>query len=279
MFKIQRKKNQNLVISAVSDTSLHRKWSESKDFDSLLIYFGDKEGFEKESTFYKRAKGYKYHLIQDVLEEMPELFEYEYIWLPDDDIAAHPSDVCKLFSLMNKYNLQIAQPSIMGYYGANITLHQKGSKIRFTNWVEIMCPCFSSSALKICKSCFKENNCGWALENIWNHLLGHPKDKIAIIDDIIVIHTRPVLTGDTYKGKQSPLNWAISEMKKVHEKWDIQNKKIEDNKYGKTIEGEVFATLYHQEFKEMEKGINKKERCWPESELIKELINKASHCP
>lgn len=263
----------NLVISTVSDTSLHKSWVQSEGYDTYLIYYGDKIGYEGESTHYKKAKGYKYHLIKDAIEEMPNLWEYDYFWLPDDDIAASPIEINKIFSYMENYKLWLAQPSIMGYYGVDVTLHQKGSKIRFTNWVEIMCPCFSLNAILKCKDVFKENNCGWAIEGIWNRLLGHPKDKIAIIDDVIVFHTRPVLSGDTYTGKENPFKFAKTEADKIYRKWNLSEDVKVCQKNGNLIKSEVHGmVIYKQEFKEMEANIPKNERFWPSNTLFENFI-------
>lgn len=263
----------NLVISTVGDSSLHRHWIQSKDYDSYLIYYGEKEGYKSQSTYYKTKKGYKFHLIKDAVEELIDIYKYDYIWLPDDDIAATPHEVNSLFGYMQSYRLEIAQPSIMGYYGVDLTLHQKGSKIRFTNWVEIMCPCFSLNALLECKQTFKENNTGWAIEGIWSRLLGHPTDKIAIIDDIIVFHTRPVLSGETYFGKNDPIAFAMQEGDEVFAKWNlIEDRKLNLEK-GTAISSEVFgAVLYSQEFKEMEKDISRTDRIWPNNVTTKNLL-------
>lgn len=256
--------NKNLVISTVSDSSLHRSWCHSQNFDTYLIYFGDKQGFKGETKYYKKAKGYKYHLIKDVLDESDFWKNYDYIWLPDDDLSISTQDVAELFRLMSFYSLDIAQPSIAGYYGTWITLHQMGSIIRFTNWVEIMCPCFSMRALEICKQTFKENNCGWGIEGIWNILLDHPQNKIAIIDDLIVKHTRPVLSGDTYSGQSNALNFALNEAKEVFKKWNLAKELKKDLNYGVSYNCEVFgAVQYSQIKKEMEKNVDRKDRLWP----------------
>jgi Protein of unknown function (DUF707). len=263
----------NLVISTVGDQSLHKLWIKSEAYDTCLVYYGDKEGYPEESTFYKKAKGYKYHLIKDLLDESPHFFEYDYIWLPDDDVAARPSDIIKLFSMMKEYQLEISQPSIMGYYGVEVNLHKTGSILRYTNWVEIMCPCFSSAALKICKESFKENNCGWSIEGIWNVLLGHPRDKIAIIDDVIVCHTRPVLTGDTYTNLTNPLEFALKEANDVCSRWELGKHAQSDLSYGKPISTEVYcAVQYGQVRKVVGKNIPKDKRCWPDSEIFTDMI-------
>jgi len=263
MIKLSNAKK-NLVIAAVGDYSLHKSWCNSNNFDTYLVYYGDKEGYEGESKWHKKSKGYKYHLIQDVLDENDFWKNYNYIWLPDDDLQTCVEDVEKLFELMRFYNIELAQPSIVGYYGTWITLHQMGSIIRFTNWVEIMCPCFSCKALELCKQTFKENNCGWGIEGIWNVLLGHPKDKIAIIDEVVVRHTRPVLSGDTYNGQESALDFALKEARYVFRKWKLEQELKKNLLTGTPLDSEVFgAVQYSQVKKHMEKNIDRKDRLWP----------------
>ena len=260
-----RDRIKNLVIGAVGDKSLHHHWLNGKrNYDLFLIYFGDGQGYEGEGEYYKRAKGYKFHLIQDVLAENPDLLKYDYIWLPDDDIYATPKEINKLFRMMQEYDLYLAQPSIVGWYGVDITLHQKGSVLRYTNWVEIMCPCFSGMALDICKSVFKENKTGWSIETIWNVLLDHPRDKIAIIDDIIVAHTRRVLKGETHKDRADPLLEAMQEANEVYYKWKLDREMEKDLKHGTPVNGEIYcAVVYNQIKKPMEEPIKREERCWP----------------
>jgi hypothetical protein len=271
MFPNQKK---NLIISAVGDQSLHRHWiSPDKNYDICLIHFGENNSYEKEVEYCRRAKGYKYHLIYDMLYDNDWLFEYEYIWLPDDDIYLEPIQINRLFEMMNDYKLELAQPSIMGWYGVEITLHQPGTILRFTNWVEIMCPCFSSSALRECRSVFKENKCGWSIESIWNVLLGHPQDKIAIIDDIVAIHTRPVLTGETHKGRQDPLEEATKEANEVYYKWNLDKEMYKDLKHGTATGGEIFCSVvYRSVRKPMEGGIPKEKRFWPPSPFLEKTI-------
>lgn len=264
----------NLVIAAVGDRSRHREWLGGKTYDTYLIYFGDKEqGCKGEARFHKFAKGYKYHLIKDVLDSESFIENYEYVWLPDDDLLTRGPDIDKLFQFMKEYDLWVAQPSIMGWYGVDITLHQKGSLVRFTNWVEIMCPCFSQAALQTCKKVFKENKTGWSIETIWNVLLGHPRDKIAIIDDIVVFHSRPVLTGDTHKDRADPLKEAMAEAEAVYEKWKLGPEMRADTEHGQRVDSEVWcAVVYKQIMKEMEEGIPKQERFWPPCDWLKNEI-------
>jgi hypothetical protein len=64
--------------------------------------------------------------------------------------------------------------------------------MRFTNFVEIMCPCFSRHALELCRPYFRENRSGWGLDFLFPKLLGFPNRSIGIVDAATIIHTRPV---------------------------------------------------------------------------------------
>ena len=79
-----------------------------------------------------------------------------------------------------------------------INLHHPGLILRYTNFVEIICPCFDRDSLVICQPTFKYSKSCWGIDLLWTKLLGYPEDKIAIIDDVIVVHTRPCFWGDNY---------------------------------------------------------------------------------
>ena len=63
--------------------------------------------------------------------------------------------------------------------------------VRYTNFVELMCPVFSRSFLQICLPTFEASFSGFGLDHIWSQLGGRVPGRIAIIDDIAVAHTRP----------------------------------------------------------------------------------------
>ena len=68
----------------------------------------------------------------------------------------------------------------------------------------------SRNALRTCLSTFDENKTGWSLDAVWNVLLNHPKNEIAIIDDVIAIHTRPVFGGDIYNELPDRISDTVS---------------------------------------------------------------------
>jgi len=96
----------------------------------------------------------------------------------------------------------LAQPSLLPInYSHEITINQEKNILRYTSFVEIMMPCFSRTALGKCIETFTENQSGWGLDLLWYKILGYPKNKIAIIDDVVAYHSKKsdIKNGDFYK--------------------------------------------------------------------------------
>lgn len=184
------------VIAAVGESSLHRKWiNKLPKFDLHLIVYDDSyEKFKTDSMYVTKAKGYKFTLIHDYLHNRPEIIDlYNYFFMPDDDILINTAGIHKLFRYMQKYNLAIAQPAIANSnYSHHHTLKDPASKIRFTNFVEIMMPCFSKEALIKVLHTFAATKHGWGIDFHWGKIVEYRRMNMAIIDDIISLHTRPV---------------------------------------------------------------------------------------
>ena len=99
-----------------------------------------------------------------------------------------------MFEIAEQYDLYLAQPAMKGYVSHQITLPQPGNLLRYTNFVEVLAPLMNLETLMLCKDTFDENYSGWGYDFLWPYLLNYPKDKIAIIDSIIMTHTKPVGT-------------------------------------------------------------------------------------
>jgi hypothetical protein len=184
------------VISAVGETSLHRQWINSDtDFDlHLIVYDESYERYKNDSKYVVRSKGYKFFLIYEYLISHPEFIDcYDYFYLPDDDIDIDVSNIHRLFRYMIEYQLEIAQPALVqSQYTFPHTLKSPYSFLRFTNFVEVMQPCFSKTALQKVLFTFNENKSGWGIDYHWGTLINFNKYNMAIIDDVISIHSRPV---------------------------------------------------------------------------------------
>ncbi len=186
------------VISVVGKDSIHRSWlqkDDSHDYDvHLVVYDGSYTVFKNDAEFVTQAKGHKLKCVYDYLIKNSWVLDYyDYFFVPDDDILIDNKAIGKLFTLMQEYSLDIAQPALVNsYYTFEHTLKVENSFIRYTNFVEMMLPCFSKKALKKVLFTFNENISGWGADHHWGKIIDYEKHNMAIIDDVEAIHIRPI---------------------------------------------------------------------------------------
>lgn len=190
----------NCVISAVGARSLHREWLKGThcNFDLHLIIYDDSlDIFGGDASNICHKVGYKLKVVYEYLmENLWLLTKYKYFFIPDDDILMDAHTVNLMFAAMEVYHLQIAQPALVrSYYLWEHTLKDPYSRLRYTNYVEMMVPCFSNMALQKVLFTFGENETGWGVETHWALLIDADCRDMAIIDDVEVVHTRPIQSG------------------------------------------------------------------------------------
>lgn len=188
--------HKNCIIAAVGKESLHRNWLDrNQNYDVHLIVYDDSyPHYKHDSAYISIDRGYKLKLVYRYLSEHPEYIkQYDYFFMPDDDILISHKNINQLFETMKKYSLSIAQPALFdSYYTYNILIRNKFTFLRYTNFVEMMLPCFSKEAIKKVLFTFNETNSGWGADIHWAQLLDNSERKIAIIDAVTANHTRPI---------------------------------------------------------------------------------------
>ncbi len=202
--KIQKIKKKNLIIICAGDNSLHHEncWYTRtyRNFDLCVVYYGNdptvENRYQCESTYFVKRQGPKWQLIRHALK-LPNTSlpwrEYEYIWLPDDDLSISVESINDFFSIAKEYKLNLCQPSLVDLNVEHKLLIQRPNNIlRFTNFVEIMAPCLHITALKHVWGTLDEDRIksGWCLDLVWPHLLNYK--RVAVVDKTPMIHTRPV---------------------------------------------------------------------------------------
>ena len=193
----------NLVIAAVGDESVHSTWLAGADrsFDLALVYFGDRpRHFERDAEYYVQRKGIKYALLHQLLtgELAESVSRYERVWLPDDDVAASTEQINLLFDLAAKYKLALSQPAIgRGDVSFKTLRAQPGYLLRYSRFVEMMCPLFSREALERLTPTFIANKSGWGVDWLWASM--YDEHEIAVIDAVAVDHTRPLQSGGVHR--------------------------------------------------------------------------------
>jgi hypothetical protein len=193
----------NLVVVRAGDSSLHPHWlagDGGRNWDLAVSYFGDDPDlFKTDDVTRIDGKGPKWQGLHDVFSKRPEfLTNYDYILLPDDDLMASKDDLNRLFDICKTYGLEIGHPTLTwnSYYAHLVTLCNAGTRLRYTNFVEVMAPCLTKALLNKTLGYFAETLSGWGLEQAWAKYAGPM--KMALIDEVAVRHTRPV-GGPNYK--------------------------------------------------------------------------------
>jgi len=189
-----------LAVVRCGENSQHLSWSNTnRKFDIGVSYYGDEAKIDFPETDYMHsAKGGKWDGIYMFFQEFPHLLDqYEYFWLPDDDIAATAEDVNQLIAIAEHQKLAICQPALdnQSYYSHYITLVSPSFQLRHTNFVEIMAPLVSASLLKQTLHIMAETRSGFGLDFLWPRLAAEQSGThkvVAIIDSVRVRHTRPV---------------------------------------------------------------------------------------
>ncbi|MDA8329101.1 MAG: DUF707 domain-containing protein [Betaproteobacteria bacterium] len=194
-------KNRNLVVLRANDQSLHTQWPQNipiieRSWDLCISWYGNvmPAKIPECEYFTFQPEDRKFGAIHALFLGDSPLWNYDQIWLPDDDIMTSWADINRLFAICRRHELDLAQPALLmnGNISHQVTVHNPVFSLRYTNFVEVMCPLFSREGLQICHPVFNGSISGWGLDYIWPHLLGGVSSKVAIIDDVIVVHTRPV---------------------------------------------------------------------------------------
>ncbi|WFS02717.1 hypothetical protein [Rhizobium tumorigenes] len=220
----------NLVVVRANSKSLHPRWLEglteaTRSWD-LCVSSYDAEAPDLSlpcDYLTHQPNQKKFKPIYDLFYEDSPLWSYERIWLADDDLLISGADINVMFHLSNKHSLDLSQPSLRVQQGCfinhPITAQQPNSVLRHEPFIEIMCPIFSQRALKICIGSIKDAISGYGLDHLWPSFLGRAINRMAIIDAVGVVHTRPV--GATYN-----IQAAIAEQTETLETYGLPLPKI-----------------------------------------------------
>jgi hypothetical protein len=190
-----------LVVVRAGDGSLHPSWLESaasRGWDLVVNYYGDdptRYPATGDGIIRIDSKGPKWPALAKLIAATRDAWNaYDYVWLPDDDLATTAADIDRMFELSAALELDLAQPSLSwdSYFSIPLTLHNRAYRVRFTSFVEPMAPLFSRRLLERALPTFSESISGWGLDYVWPRLLANPLRQCAILDRIQVRHTRPV---------------------------------------------------------------------------------------
>ena len=192
-----------LVVVRAGDTSLHPAWvdpSRPRSFDLVVSYYGKDPAKYRDGPFPRiDDPGQKFIGAQRLLQRDPFWRAYDYVWLPDDDLATDQDEIDELFARTAALDLELGHPALdwHSHYWHVVMVRSPSFCARYVDFIELMGPVFSHGFLERCLPTFDENLSGWGLSFLWPHMLGPGLRRCAIIDDATVTHTRS-FGGPTY---------------------------------------------------------------------------------
>jgi hypothetical protein len=190
--------SRNLVLARVGAASLHRCWIDrdrERDWDLRLCPYQEippQHGLDCEVG--DVIPGPKWSGIRELLNEWDGWRDYDMVWLPDDDLFATQDTISEMFAIAGEVGLRLFAPALheSSHFAHFITMRNANFHGRWTGFVEIMCPAFTTDALDALLPTLDltETGWGWGLDSLWPKRLDYR--DLGIIDATPVIHTRPV---------------------------------------------------------------------------------------
>ncbi len=199
--------NRNLVIVRAGRASLHPAWlagAERPNFDLLVTAYEDGvpciDGRPDVATV--PVPGRKIAGFDRVFTDHPELLDtYSRIALLDDDLETDASTINRIFDIGERHSLRIWQPSLTAdsYFSYAVFLQNKAFTLRYTNFIEMMCPFFAADTLREIRPLFALG-LEVSIDLLWCRCFDAPWFKCAVIDTVTVKHCRPVGTTAEQQG-------------------------------------------------------------------------------
>lgn len=127
--------------------------SNIRNYDLIASFYGNKTSkFVELSSccdFVIREKGTKFQNFYKLYTLSSILWNYERIFILDDDIIISPSDINAMFNFAEKYNLLICQPSFSSRskISHEVTIQIPSSNFRYTNFIEVCTPLMSKQSI------------------------------------------------------------------------------------------------------------------------------------
>ncbi len=175
-----------------------------RNWDLIVSYYGDDPDiFRYPDAVRVDAKGPKWPPLRTLIDELGEAInQYDYIWLPDDDLDADTATVNMMFDYCAEYRLSLAQPALTADSSIvhPITKIDPRYTLRFTNFAEVMGPILSRDFLHRTLGEFGETQTGWGMDYVWASML--TEGQTAILDITPVRHTRQQGSGPLYRAVQ-----------------------------------------------------------------------------
>jgi hypothetical protein len=188
----------NLVLARVGPNSLHHCWvdrGKARTWDLFLApYAAIPPVGDLDCVVGPVVAGPKWSGVREVLRQWDGWRDYDYVWIPDDDVYADQDTISLMFDVARTVGFDLFAPALheSSHYAHFSTMVNRRFFGRWTGFVEIMMPGFSAAALGSLLPTLDltETGWGWGLDSLWPKLLDY--ENVGIVDGAPVIHTRPV---------------------------------------------------------------------------------------
>ena len=176
-----------LVFTSAGDRSNVAQWyREDKEFDLMVVYYGDKAEYEY-ATLADRLevrKDGKFPNLLHFYDSIPA--QYTSIFVLDDDIDMSSDAISALFRFQEEHNVGIASPTFKPYHrGYNSLVPVDGSVIRYVDFVEMNTPMFQRGVLDKFMKVFDPVLKGWGADIWFAHLCNEDDAcNLAVADEI-----------------------------------------------------------------------------------------------
>jgi hypothetical protein len=159
------------------------------------------------------------------------LINYDYFFMPDDDIDISCEEINLLFNKAMTLNLDLCCPSIeksnISYPSWDLFVHKDDMDFIPTSFVEIMCPVFSRYALTQVFETFNKSQSGWGLDLVWPKLIGNNGNNIGVVNSIVARHTRKITGGTLYKDLQRKAISPFTEKRRMMAEYKVNSSILE----------------------------------------------------
>ena len=139
----------------------------------------------------------------DLVLDRVRLDAYDYAIFPDDDLEYGEDFLPRFLDLLDAHDVALAQPALTpdSYHTYDLCLRRPDARLRFTNFVEVMVPCFRRDCLERLRGTLAADisPMGYGFDLHWPYACDEGGFRMAIVDDTPVSHrVRP--TGKYYGG-------------------------------------------------------------------------------
>jgi hypothetical protein len=182
-------RNRNLVLVRAGDRSVHESWlapAQDRSFDLAVSYCGARPGtWQARADHYGTGHGPKWQSVADWLDANWQWASgYDYVAVPDDDLAASSSVWATVFRTMHEGGLDLAQPALAQSSDRchPITISRPGSRYRLTNFVVDGLAVFSARALRWCAPTFRLGGSSLGPGYAWSNIVRRAGGRVGIVD-------------------------------------------------------------------------------------------------